>query len=77
MRKRLTIIFLSILLLGNLHAESKTGSSDGRSLKKKNPYELSDQDTKWMREATIQQLKGCRVKGANNTWIHTPDGVGN
>ncbi len=30
-----------------------------------------------MREATIQQLNGCRVKGTNGIWIHTPDGVGN
>ncbi len=30
-----------------------------------------------MKEATLNQLKGCRVKGAGGTWIHTPDGVGN
>ena len=77
MKKRLTIIFLSILLLSNLHADSKTESDNDRSLKKHNPYDLSDDDTKWMREATIRQLKGCRVKGASDTWIHTPDGVGN
>jgi hypothetical protein len=43
----------------------------------KNPYGLSEKDVKWMREATIQQLEGCRVKGASDTWIHTPDGIGN
>ena len=45
--------------------------------KQDNPYGLSKKDIRWMREATIQQLKGCRVKGAGDTWIHTPDGVGN
>ena len=30
-----------------------------------------------MKEATLKQLKGCRVEGAGGTWIHTPDGVGN
>jgi glycogen debranching enzyme len=30
-----------------------------------------------MREATLQQLKGCRVLGYDGTWLHTPDGIGN
>jgi hypothetical protein len=42
-----------------------------------NPYGLSMKDVGWMREATIQQLEGCRVKGAGDTWLHTPDGIGN
>jgi len=42
-----------------------------------NPYSLSKMEVKWMRDATIQQLNGCRVKGTNGLWIHTPDGVGN
>lgn len=42
-----------------------------------NLYGLSAQDIQWMREATKQQLGGCRVKGASDTWLHTPDGIGN
>ena len=42
-----------------------------------NPYGLSKEHVQWMKEATLQQLKGCRVKGAGGIWIHTPDGVGN
>ena len=42
-----------------------------------NPYEISQEDVEWMLNATIQQLKGCRVKGAGDMWIYTPDGVGN
>jgi hypothetical protein len=30
-----------------------------------------------MKDATLEQLEGSRVKGADGTWIHTPDGVGN
>jgi hypothetical protein len=45
--------------------------------KTKNPYELSKEKVKWMKEATQKQLKGCRVEGAGGTWIHTPDGVAN
>ena len=45
--------------------------------KKKNPYQLPEAEREWMRNATLQQLKGCRVQGADGTWIHTPDGVGN
>ncbi len=47
------------------------------TLAQKNPYGLSEKDVEWMREATIQQLEGCRVKGASDTWIHTPDGIRN
>ncbi len=42
-----------------------------------NPYNIASDKVKWMKEATLKQLKGCRVKGAGGTWIHTPDGVGN
>ena len=42
-----------------------------------NPYGISSDKVKWMKKATLKQLKGCRVKGAGGTWIHTPDGVGN
>jgi len=42
-----------------------------------NPYGISAEKVQWMKEATLKQLNGCRVKGAGGTWIHTPDGVGN
>jgi hypothetical protein len=42
-----------------------------------NPYNLALDKVEWMKEATLKQLKGCRVEGAGGTWIHTPDGVGN
>ena len=45
--------------------------------RQKNPYGISKKDVKWMREATLQQLEGCRVQGAGGIWINTPDGVGN
>ena len=44
---------------------------------KSNPFDLDLDKVDWMKEATLKQLKGCRVKGAGGTWIHTPDGVGN
>ena len=44
---------------------------------KSNPYNLALDKVEWMKEATLKQLKGCRVEGAGGTWIHTPDGVGN
>jgi hypothetical protein len=44
---------------------------------KGNPYNLALDKVEWMKEATLKQLKGCRVEGAGGTWIHTPDGVGN
>ncbi len=34
----------------------KTGNSN-------NPYGLSAEMVQWMKEAALQQLKGCRVKG--------------
>jgi len=42
-----------------------------------NPYKISSEKVEWIKEETLKQLKGCRVKGAGGTMIHTPDGVGN
>jgi len=35
------------------------------------------EDVAWLREATQSQLRGCRVQGEGDVWLHTPDGVGN
>ena len=35
------------------------------------------EDIAWVRKATKEQLRGCRVQGAGGVWLHTPDGVGN
>ncbi len=51
--------------------------TEGQKRNSGNPYGLSAEKIQWMKEATLNQLKGCRVKGAGGTWIHTPDGVGN
>jgi len=51
--------------------------TEGQKGHSSNPYGLSAEKIQWMKEATLNQLKGCRVKGAGGTWIHTPDGVGN
>ena len=56
---------------------SKPVISQQGTLAHENPYGLSERDVEWMREATMEQLQGCRVKGADDTWIHTPDGIGN
>jgi hypothetical protein len=69
---RITILLLIVLLVGSNMAVSKEKPES-----KSNPYGLSEDDTKWMRDATLRQLKGCRVEGAGGVWIHTPDGVGN
>lgn len=66
-----TTLVITLLLLSNLSISQETIS------RQKNPYGLSEKDVRWMHEATIQQLRGCRVKGAADTWLHTPDGVGN
>jgi len=63
-------VFSFITILAFAQAEGQKGNSD-------NPYGLSAEKIQWMKEATLNQLKGCRVKGAGGTWIHTPDGVGN
>jgi hypothetical protein len=67
---KIKIILLFFIFLGNMHVNSK-------ELPKHNQYGLSDKESKWMREATLQQLEGCRVEGAGGVYIHTPDGVGN
>jgi len=51
--------------------------TEGQERNSGNPYGLSAEKVQWMREATLGQLEGCKVKGAGGTWIHTPDGVGN
>ena len=51
--------------------------TEGQKGKSGNPYGLSTDKVQWMKEATLKQLNGCKVKGAGGTWIHTPDGVGN
>jgi hypothetical protein len=51
--------------------------SEVRSNLSGNPYGLPEEKVQWMKEATLKQLEGCRVKGAGGTWLHTPDGVGN
>ena len=51
--------------------------TEGQKGDPSNPYGLSAEKVEWMKEATLKQLKGCRVEGAGGTWIHTPDGVGN
>jgi hypothetical protein len=63
-------VFSSICFL----AFPQTGVEKGKS---GNPYGLSAEKIQWMKEATLKQLEGCRVKGAGGIWIHTPDGVGN
>jgi len=55
-------------------AFAQTEGQKGASV---NPYGISAEKIQWMKEATLKQLNGCRVKGAGGTWIHTPDGVGN
>lgn len=42
-----------------------------------NPFKLPEEMVVWMKEATLEQLKGCRVEAHDGTWIHSPDGVGN
>ncbi|MDA0195219.1 MAG: hypothetical protein O2951_09270 [Bacteroidetes bacterium] len=69
--KNCFFILITLILCCDLAISQETKS------KQRNPYGLSNNDVEWMREATIQQLKGCRVKGAADTWLHTPDGVGN
>ncbi len=65
-----TTLFCFITALFLTHAS-------GQSNKSGNLYGLSEKQVQWMKEATLKQLEGSRVKGAGDTWIHTPDGVGN
>ena len=71
MRQHIFLHLIFLLLSSDL-AISQVNSSIN-----KNQYGLSEKSVQWMREATIQQLSGCRVEGKNGIWIHTPDGVGN
>jgi len=76
------IIFLLGTFLSAISVQSKDlKKEESRTVfkeeRQKNPYGISEKDVKWMHEAAIQQLKGCRVQGAGGIWIHTPDGVGN
>ena len=63
-------VFSLIAILAFAQTEGQKGDSG-------NPFGLSAEKVQWMKEATLKQLDGCRVKGAGGTWIHTPDGVGN
>ena len=45
--------------------------------KTSNPFNIDKDKVKWMKEATLKQLKGCRVEGADGTIFHSPDGVAN
>lgn len=79
--KRIFLLILTIFLFGfnsNLKAKDiNTGKQNKEKEGISNPYGISEEDAEWMRNATIQQLKGSRVEGAGGVWIHTPDGVGN
>ena len=65
-----TITIFLIAILAFAQTEGQKGNAS-------NPYGLSAEKVQWMKEATLNQLEGCRVEGAGGTWIHTPDGVGN
>lgn len=70
-------LFISIACTDSNHQDrTLQDGSIKQSSTMSNQYGLSDEQINWMREATIQQLKGCRVISADGTWIHTPDGVG-
>jgi hypothetical protein len=67
-------IAISVFGLTAILAFAQTQGQKGNS---SNPFGLSVEKVQWMKEATLKQLEGCRVKGTDGTWIHTPDGVGN
>lgn len=71
MQKKIVGVLIALITMVNLVV--------GQDYKRdqKNPYGLSPEEVKWMKDATFKQLKGCRVQGKGGTWIHTPDGVGN
>ena len=71
MKKKKILPLIILLLSCNIAISQETAP------KLKNPYSIAEKDVQWMRKATIEQLNGCRVKGTNGIWIHTPDGVGN
>lgn len=63
-------IIATFLCFGNTFSQENSNAEN-------NPYQLSEEDRNWIKQATQKQLEGCRVKGAGDVWIHTPDGVGN
>lgn len=73
----LFVLFVSIMFGNSKDVDSKINDNNIQQSSQNNPYGLSEKQVNWMREATIQQLIGSRVKGAGDTWIYTPDGVGN
>ena len=54
-----------------------SSQSEGQYTPARHSYGLTEDQAGWMKEATLKQLEGCRVKGAGGIWLHTPDGVGN
>jgi hypothetical protein len=68
------IVDLSATSTNSKHFEINTVDNKN---KESNPYKIDAEKIKWLKEATLKQLKGCRVEGAGGTMIHTPDGVGN
>ena len=75
MKKRRS--FLQGTLAVGLLSRQVYGGASRSPVETGNPYGVSEQDAAWMKQATLKQLAGCRVKGHGGTWIHTPDGVGN
>lgn len=74
------ILFAALFCTNSVQSKELKKAESTSVLEKKeqkNPYGIAEKDVAWMREATLKQLKGCRVEGAGGTWIHTPDGVGN
>ena len=69
--------FLCATLVQSNELKKEESQAAIKEERQKNHYGISEKDVKWMREATLQQLEGCRVQGAGGIWIHTPDGVGN
>ena len=61
----------------SVFAVQASAQAEGQEAPPNNPYGLSAVMVQWIKEATLTQLKGCRVQGAGGTWIHTPDGVAN
>jgi len=49
-------VFSLITMLACVQTEDQKENSS-------NPYGLSAEKVQWMKEATLKQLKGCRVKG--------------
>ena len=79
LRNALTISAGSVMfkLVGNNFPVENLKENQRIQNPKVNPFNISQEKVDWIKEATLKQLKGCRVKGAGGTWIHTPDGVGN